>query len=471
MENKDTDNFWLSKYIKPIPPSLRLKLIGEISEASSPKFDFFLLVILSSAIATLGLITDSPAVIIGAMLVAPLMSPIIGLGLASMIGNSTLARNSFSALFRGALLSITISLIITVTNINLPFLPSFLLDIPKEIVSRTQPSPNDLIIALAGGIAAAYAMTHPRLSATLPGVAIATALMPPLSTIGIGIAIGRWDIAGGATLLFLTNAVTIAFAATVVFFLHGFSPVRVNTDSKIPKSLIAAAFLTGLLLISLSFFSFRLFSQVKENQEINQIIEKEVEAINDTDVIEMIKSRTESGINLEISIRTNRLLTHSQVVGIQQALVQKLEQPISLVINQVFADRLDPLNPPTPTFTNTLGPSPTATYTATFTATATHTATSTKTITVTPLPTNTPQPASAKVIPTQIVPFYYLYQEPGGPVISQLKTNQILIVLYNKENFQGLVWVEVMDEDGRLGWIPEIYLSEVTPTPTATINN
>ena len=84
------------------------------------------------------------------------------------------------------------------------------------------------------------------------------------------------------------------------------------------------------------------------------------------------------------------------------------------------------------------------------------------------MPTNTPLPASAKVIPTQIVPFYYLYQNPGGPIISQLKTNQVLIVLYNKENYQGLVWVEVMDDEGRIGWIPQIYLFEITPTPMVT---
>jgi len=204
--------FW-RRMIPPVNENRREEVQAQLRDSSRPDFDFFLLVLLSSVIATLGLLVNSPAVIIGAMLVAPLMSPIIGLGLASIRGDDQLLRDALSALLRGALLSILISFLLTWFNTFMPFLDLQADDLPQAVISRTQPTPIDLAIALAGGLAAAFALAMPNISAALPGVAIATALMPPICTVGIGLAFQRWDVAGGAFLLFSTNAVTIAFAA------------------------------------------------------------------------------------------------------------------------------------------------------------------------------------------------------------------------------------------------------------------
>lgn len=210
--------------VKPVTRERRAEVTIQLRDSSHPDFDFFLLVILSSIIATSGLLTNSPAVIIGAMLVAPLMSPILGLGLASLTGDATFFRNAGIALARGAAIAILIATLLTLLNRLLPFLP--LQELPGEVLARTRPTPIDLTIALAGGMAAAFALAMPSISAALPGVAIATALMPPLCTVGVGIAMGRWDVAGGALLLFITNAVTIAFAAMLVLSAVGFSVKR-----------------------------------------------------------------------------------------------------------------------------------------------------------------------------------------------------------------------------------------------------
>ena len=170
--------YWFRRNIKAVDVEQRAAVQISLRQSSRPTFDFFLLVVLSSIIATLGLLVDSPAVIIGAMLVAPLMSPIIGLGLASLTGDRRLLQDAFVAILRGALLSILISAIITLINLSLPFV--ILSELNQEIVSRTHPSPIDLGVALAGGAAAAFALAMPNISAALPGVAIATALMPPL---------------------------------------------------------------------------------------------------------------------------------------------------------------------------------------------------------------------------------------------------------------------------------------------------
>ncbi|MDH5508422.1 MAG: DUF389 domain-containing protein [Anaerolineae bacterium] len=214
--------YYWRKVVPPVDVEHRAKVQVSLRDASEPDFDFFVMVLLSCAIATLGLLNDSAATIIGAMLVAPLMSPILGLGLASIKGDTKLLKNAATALGRGAVLAVVLSIILTWVNDLLPFIT--LQELPNEVLSRTRPSPIDLGVALAGGLAATFALVQPNLSAALPGVAIATALMPPLCVVGVGIALNRWDVAGGAFLLFITNAITIAAASIMLFFALGLIP-------------------------------------------------------------------------------------------------------------------------------------------------------------------------------------------------------------------------------------------------------
>ena len=455
--------------VRKIPFDQRREIISEITDSSSPGFDYFLLVVLSTSIATLGLITNSPAVIIGAMLVAPLMSPIIGIGLASIIGRRSLLKSSLSALFRGALLAIGLSALFTFINSYLPFVSFH--ELPQEIISRTHPSPIDLMIALAGGLAAAYSLTETRLSAALPGVAIATALMPPLCTVGIGVALMRADVAGGALLLFVTNAVTIAFAAAVVFFLRGFNPYPLENNRKLPPSLQLSAFLIFILLIPLTYFSVQFVQQASEYRRINEVLNEEVSKINNAELVEFTTNNEEDLINIEMTIRTNNSLRYEQVIALQENVVEGLNQPVSLRVNQIFAERLDPLIPPTPTntptstLTSTPGPSPTTTFTST--ATVTNTATVTATFIPTSTITPTFTPAKARVFSSSVPPMQ-IYQSPGGPVIGTLKPNQLITVLLEEKLYENLMWVKIIDEEGREGWIPKIYVFQLTATPTAT---
>ncbi len=466
MEQKNGFHAWLSQYIKPLNRNRREEIITEIRTAASPGFDYFFLVVLSAAIATLGLINNSPAVIIGAMVVAPLMSPILGVGLGSITADGKLTHNSISALIRGAIIAILLSTLLTLTNIYLPFVPS-LLDIPHEILSRTQPTANDLIIALAGGLAAAYALSQPNLSAALPGVAIATALMPPLCTIGVGLALGRWDIAVGASLLFLTNAVTIAFASSLVFFLEGFSPRRKKESERLPKSLLTAAALTGILLIPLIIVGARLVTQAQENRLINTVLETELAEYPDTELAEIIINRVDQEIQLEITLRSSSLLSYAQVIILQEALVARLDKTVSLVVDQVRSERVDPLIPPTltptatETSTPTLGPSPTLTNTPTSTATPSPSPTVTSTLVIIS--------RRFQVIDAAIPEEIKLLDEPGGAVVAPLPVGTILFELNETMIYDGWVWVKVEDEQHQIGWLPEFYLEEISITPTVTI--
>ncbi len=463
------------RWMKPLSPERRGEVQVQLREESQPDFGFFLLVVLSSIIATQGLLANSVAVIIGAMLVAPLMSPIIGLGLASITGEVRTLRYGAAALGRGALLAVVVSIVITFLNRVLPFM--VIADMPSEVLARTHPGPVDLGVALAGGMAAAFAIAMVDISAALPGVAIATALMPPLCTIGIGIAMGRWDVAGGATLLFITNTITIAFASSLVFYALGFSGPLLSRSKGLPRSLLVSAALTAVLLGSLSYFSYRLFRQASENRQLEIVLNEEIEKMPGVELVEWDVSRQGETLSLEIVIRTFRNLYYEDSVTIQKALADRMQVPVALAINQVNASRLDPLIPPTPTptptatYTFTPGPSPTATETptptATFTATSTRTSTPTVIPSNTPTATFTPTPASAKVLNTAL-PGLRLRQFPAGPEIGILRSGQELKILHNVQVADGLVWLEVIDSEGRRGWVPQIYLQTATPEPTNT---
>lgn len=462
------------KLIKPLPVSQRAEVQVNLRQAAHPGFDFFLLVILSCVIATLGLLIDSPATVIGAMLVAPLMSPIIGLGLSSITGDERLLRDSTLGVGQGALFAVLISFTITLLYRNMPFLS--LTELPAEVLARTHPTPVDLGIALAGGLAAAFALAMPNISAALPGVAISTALMPPLCTVGIGLGLNSLDISVGAFLLFVTNAVTIAFAAALVFFFLGFSPNSKIKLGRVPRSLLISAFFTAILLGTLTYFSYDFVKSVNQDLLLESVVKEEAARL-DTEIVEW-NSKIENGtLLLDMVVRTTRLLRYEDSVELQRAIADRLQTPVAVKVEQVFAARLDPLIPPThtstptPTFTFTPGPSPTPTSTPTLTPTATSTPTETPTFTPEPThtPTLTPTPTPAQaVIVRATTPPLRLFAYPGGPVIGYLQAGQVITVLYGKEEISGLVWIEIQDPEGRIGWIPEFFLELIEPTATMT---
>lgn len=199
-----------------VPPALRTALyahVYELADYSTP--NYWIEVLISAAIATFGLVLNSPAVVIGAMLISPLMGPIISAGLALTTADLYLGLRSFFGLFFSVAVALGFSgLIVWLLPFHTP---------TSEILARTQPNLLDLAVALASGIAGSIQISRSVTSkpgTTLPGVAIAVALMPPLCTVGFGIGSGfRWDIVGGAFLLFLTNLAAIIFAAFLVFML------------------------------------------------------------------------------------------------------------------------------------------------------------------------------------------------------------------------------------------------------------
>ncbi len=199
---------------------------------------------LSVAIATLAILQDSTAVVIGAMLIAPLMTPIMGT--AAAIVNGWRGRMTSSLV----IVAVSIGAAITVAWVIATWAPAL---VPtgsnSQITSRISPTLLDMAIAIAAGAAGAYATVDSRVSSSLPGVAIAVALVPPLGVVGVTLHNGLIDEAFGAFLLFFTNFVSIILASVVVFILIGFSPIKQFIERKGEVINVLGTVVVGALII------------------------------------------------------------------------------------------------------------------------------------------------------------------------------------------------------------------------------
>jgi uncharacterized hydrophobic protein (TIGR00271 family) len=192
-------------------------------------------------VASVGLNVNSTAVIIGAMLISPLMGPIMGAGLGVAVYDFDLVKRSLTNLGIATFISLVVS--------ALYFSLTPLQQTQSELLARTSPTIWDVLIALFGGLAGIVGITRQEKSNVIPGVAIATALMPPVCTAGFGIATGQWQFAGGALYLYAINCVFISLATVVGIRAlrlgrHGFANQK--TEKRVKATLLALALITSV---------------------------------------------------------------------------------------------------------------------------------------------------------------------------------------------------------------------------------
>ncbi len=225
------------------------KMRASIRDNSSFDAAYILMNALATIVACYGLFADSAAVVIGAMIIAMLLGPIAGVALALVDGDNALLKKALGAEVGGVLVVLFTAFTLGLVHRDIP--------ITREIMARTSPNFLDLMVALAGGAAGAYASISPRLSVAFVGVAIATALVPPLSSCSILLARGETKLAGGAFLLAFTNIVAIQFASSLVMWLNGFHRItrRLSSEHSIffrnAVSILILLFLSGTLLTNL----------------------------------------------------------------------------------------------------------------------------------------------------------------------------------------------------------------------------
>lgn len=226
-------------------------------------------------VASVGLNVNSTAVIIGAMLISPLMGPIMGTGLGVAVYDFDLVKR--------ALLNLGIATLISLVVSALYFAASPLQEAQSELLARTTPTVWDVLIALFGGLAGIVGVTRQEKSNVIPGVAIATALMPPVCTAGFGIATGQWSFVGGALYLYTINCVFIGLATVIGIRVlrlkrHSFADARVERHVKLSLLLIALG-----TAVPSTYLAFNLVKDEVFKSNAKKFIAQEF-ALNDTQV-------------------------------------------------------------------------------------------------------------------------------------------------------------------------------------------
>jgi uncharacterized hydrophobic protein (TIGR00271 family) len=218
-------------------------VVEKVHEESAWSSHYLFMTLMSAGIAVLGLLLSSPAVVIGAMLISPLMGPIMGIGFAIATFDSAELRRTALTLAFGILLAVGFCALIV--------LLSPLKSVTSEIAARTRPNLFDFLIALFSGLAGSYAMIRGR-HGTIVGVAIATAIMPPLAVVGFGVATLNSTVLMGSALLFFTNLMTIAITAAVLARLYGFAANLSPRQTGLQATLIVATLIALAVPLGLS---------------------------------------------------------------------------------------------------------------------------------------------------------------------------------------------------------------------------
>lgn len=236
---------------------------------------WWVMLLLSVTIATFGILQDSTAVVIGAMLIAPLMTPIIGIAAGAVNGWHMRITASLGLVVAGVGASIGLAFIIGAWAPQLVPLAT-----NAQVTSRVNPNLIDMGIAIAAGAAGAFANVNKRVSASIAGVAIAVALVPPLGVVGLTLHAGMLDEAFGALMLFMTNLVSIILAAMIVFALTGFAPVSKMRDNAIEVKRIAftVAIAAMLIAIPLAFTVSSVLSTAARQNSAQKAVESWLEA-------------------------------------------------------------------------------------------------------------------------------------------------------------------------------------------------
>jgi uncharacterized hydrophobic protein (TIGR00271 family) len=292
---------------------------------------YFLLLSLANLIALCGLIVNSAPVIIGAMLISPLMAPILSVGFAFLTGNRTI--------WRMALKKIILSLAVTLVVAGIATWLSPLQETTSEILARTRPNLYDLIIAMLAGVAGAVAIcTKKNFLTIVPGVAIATAVIPPLSVAGFGIGTGSLQIFLGGFFLFFTNFVAIIFATCAVLFYYGFTPTVDSYlgGSSLRKRIVYLASVLCIISIPLIYTLQESIAQIRLQKLVQETLKQEFDKEGLSRLTSFAQKEGKEG-TLEVNavISTTKYLSEKDIADSEKNIGRNLKRPVTFRLEQL----------------------------------------------------------------------------------------------------------------------------------------
>jgi len=310
------------------PKTSKETIISKIKEQSTFSFTYFLLLFTSTIIATLGLLTNNGTVVIGAMLIAPIFWPVLGISLGAV-------KNDHKVLFSTTIsLVFTIALVLSVSSVLTMIFPFEQTN--REILSRTQPTIIHLLIALTSSAIGIAALYYKKISSSASGAAISIALLPPLCVAGIGITTKSWPIFSGASFLFITSTITIIFTGIVSLYLFKIRPYFKKDKTVAATSLTISLLLLLILSIPLTLYLRLAVNQKNISVQVTKIIQEQVKDINikaKADDIVVTFPQVYNTKNIEITATIYIPESTEFDLSHQQKIVSGLSEVVNIVTN------------------------------------------------------------------------------------------------------------------------------------------
>lgn len=304
----------------------REEVVSALSAGAGLSADYVALILASCAIATFGLLENSPAVIIGAMIVAPLMPVIQGFAFGALDGAADIFRRGALALVTGIVAAVVLSgAIARLVGLSL---------FGSEILSRTRPTLLDLGVAVAAGAVGGYARIRPSIASTVAGTAIAVALMPPLCVVGIGLAGGDWEVSRGALLLFVTNLLGIALTSMIVFSIAGYARLRSAA------ALVSAGVLTAAILVPLTWSLRDLVREAGVESALRRALTTQTATFRQATLVSTQFDWLTQPPTATLLVRSNQMVTPTQVALLEAFALRATGQRFRLVIDVSQIERI-----------------------------------------------------------------------------------------------------------------------------------
>lgn len=311
------DNFKYFK-IKNVDPQHFNQITIELLSESTLDINYLVLILSSCIIATLGLLSNSAAVIIGAMIVAPLMLPIRGLAFGAVEGNVVIFRKGLIAVAVGTILAIILAWLLG-SLVGIP-------DFGSEVLARSKPTLLDLGIAIAAGGISGFAKVQPKVSGTLAGTAIAVALMPPICVIGLGLSQGNWSLSLGASLLYVTNLLGITLSCMLTFLIAGYTPLN-----RARKAILWALGLTAILIVPLGVGFAELLQQAQLEASLKRALLNRTITFQRMELINSDTNWLKEPAEVRLTVRSSEALTPKQVQLLEAFIEKEMGQKFTLI--------------------------------------------------------------------------------------------------------------------------------------------
>ena len=311
--------------IASVSPERRATVLSDIQVGSRPTAAYYVLLGLSELIAGFALIVGSDATLIGANVVAPLMTPIFGISLGLMRGDLRLLRTAVLAEFGGAAFGAALCFVLG--------LMPFMLDPTPVLLAQTRPTLIDLFVAALAGFAGGLAMIDERISPALPGVAIATALNPPIAALGLCLAYGAYQGAWGAFLLFFANVLAVLAVAAVLFVAAGFvTRAEIGSLRGLARRFAPAAI--GLVVVTalLTNYLATMVRTLRTTRTITAVLDEQLSREPNTALVSLDFSRSKDAVEVLSTVSAPRVISPPRVKQIQDALASQLGGPVRLYV-------------------------------------------------------------------------------------------------------------------------------------------